>query len=158
MPNWIEGTLKLRGNTRNIYKFFSEGLDTSEWPVEAWNKDQVVNKSTANFFWFEFNHEPHIAGTQRAFITDDQVFVDASEVTDIICINIKQAWSFISREKLDEWKTISDKYNLDLKLFGVESGAEVIEEVIIIKGQSPITNTIHFENWKWDCPFPCMGG
>ena len=31
MPNWIEGTMKLRGKRENIRRFFLEGLDPSSW-------------------------------------------------------------------------------------------------------------------------------
>ena len=66
MPNWIEGTMKLRGTQKDIKRFFSEGVEPSNWPDPKDNIDQVVNESTDDELYFEFKNEPHIVGTRRA--------------------------------------------------------------------------------------------
>ena len=33
MPNWIEGTMKLRGKRQDIRRFFLEGLEPSNCPT-----------------------------------------------------------------------------------------------------------------------------
>lgn len=45
MPNWIEGTMKLRGKQEDIKRFFREGLDQSDWPDPKDRVDQVIDRS-----------------------------------------------------------------------------------------------------------------
>ena len=46
MPNWIEGTMKLRGKREDIRRFFLEGLDPSSWLTPGDIKHQVEDNST----------------------------------------------------------------------------------------------------------------
>jgi hypothetical protein len=159
MPNWIEGTLKLRGRREDIGRFFREGLDASAWPNPKDRENQVEDNSTVNNLDFCFRNEPHIAGTRRAFITDEYAYMD--EDYGIICVNIKQAWYFCESygsEDMQVWKTISEKYNVDLRLFGIEMGQAFVQELIIVRGKRPILNEKQYEDWMWECPFPMMGG
>lgn len=159
MPNWIEGTMKLRGKREDIAKFFREGLDASTW-VEPGNKeDQIIDNSGDDYLEFEFKDEPHIVGTRRAFITDDYVYMEEDE--GIVCVDIKQAWFFNATDNssdLKKWKSISDEFNLDIRLFGIECGMEFTQEIIIVRGKEVIENVKQYENWDWECPFPRMGG
>lgn len=160
MPNWIEGTMKLRGAQKDIKRFFSEGVEpSSQWPGSKENIDQVVDNSTDEELCFEFKDEPHIVGTRRAFITDDEAYM--YDESGVCCVNIKQAWAFdagSSTKDLERWTEISTKYNVDIKLFGFERGMEFAQEVIVLRGRKPIVNDIQYEDWDWDCPFPRMGG
>lgn len=160
MPNWIEGTMKLRGKREDIYRFFKEGLDPSSWAGESTKiEEQVFDYSGENYLDFCFKDQPHIKETRRAFITDTEVYMEND--TGIVCVDVKQAWGFDAgreTEDLANWEAISDEYNLDIKLFGIESGMEYTQEVIIIRGRKPIVNVKQYEDWEWDCPFPNMGG
>lgn len=161
MPNWIEGTMKLRGKREDILRFFREGLDASSWLGDGSGKlkDQVTDESEDDWIEFNFRNEPHIAGTRRAFITDDHVYMEEDE--GIACVNVKQAWAFDAErdtKDLENWKNISDKFNVDIRLFGIESGMCFTQEIIIVRGRRPIVNERQYENWDWECPFPRMGG
>lgn len=159
MPNWIKGTLKLRGDRKNIKKFFTEGLEASHWIGEEKLEDQVTDESDEHNMYFCFKDEPHIIGERRAFITDDYVCMDMDNETEgFACVDIKQAWCFTTEGKADEWKAISDKYDLDVKLYGVECGMEFTQEIIILRGKRPIINEKQYADWDWECPFPKMGG
>lgn len=153
MPNWIEGTMKLRGKREDILRFFREGVDASA-PHKL--EDQVKDESSDDSIWIRFTNEPHIKGTRRAFIESD--YAEMYGDVGIVCVNIKQAWTFCSVEDLCVWKRISDTYNVDLKLYGIECGMEFTQEVIIIRGEEPKVNERRYEDWEWDCPFPRMGG
>ncbi len=160
MPNWIKGTMKLRGKREDIYRFFKDGLDPSSWAGES-NKieEQVFDHSGEEYLDFRFKDEPHIKGTRRAFITDGCVYMEADE--GVVCVDVKQAWGFDTgreTEDLANWKAISDEYNVDIKLFGIECGMEYTQEIIIIRGRKPVENIKKYEDWEWDCPFPNMGG
>lgn len=156
MPNWIKGTMKLRGKRQDIARFFREGLDASDR-----NKleDQVKDDSEEDYLWFHFVNNPHIAGTRRAFIDDD--CVEMYDDIGVACVDIKQAWAFNAGSEtgdLQRWEDISNKYNVDIRLYGIESGMRFTQEIIIVLGKAPIENVKKYEDWDWDCPFPNTGG
>lgn len=159
MPNWIEGTMKLRGKREDIKRFFREGLDASQWVKPEKLEEQVTDNSGDGWLEFLFKHEPHIKDTRRAFITDDYAYMEKDE--GVVCVNVKQAWAFYTggeSKDLENWKAISEKYNVDIKLFGIESGMQFTQEIVIVRGRKPIVNEKQYEDWDWDCPFPGMGG
>lgn len=164
MPNWIEGTMKIRGDHKDIKRFFEEGIschymdsnfvfheiERPRWiSIEEWedNDFQVIFDDEARA------HQVYINGTRRAFVDADYGIYYSGN--GICCFNIKQAWSFIS----EQYTEIARKFNLDIKLYGIECGMEFVQEVEITKEGKIITDKeIKFENWEWDCPFPNMGG
>lgn len=156
MPNWIEGTMKLRGKRENIARFFREGLDASD---RHKLEDQVKDESGEDDLCFHFMNGPHIAGTRMAFIDDD--YVEMYDDIGIACVDIKQAWAFDAggeTEGLKQWKNISEKYNVDIRLYGIEKGMQFTQEIIIVRGKDPINNVKQYNDWDWECPFPNMGG
>lgn len=159
MPNWIKGTMKLRGKRENIKRFFKEGLDASSWLKPEDRENQVIDDSEGSELDFSFRNEPHIKGTRRAFITDENAYMVEDE--GVVCVDVKQAWSFNAdreNEDLKKWKSISDEYDLDIKLFGIESGMEFEQEIIILRNRRPIITEKQYEDWEWECKFPNMGG
>ena len=161
MPNWIEGTMKLRGKREDIKRFLDNELEASSWYGEKKAlEEQVKCDSDDSYFEYTFKNEPHIKGTRRAFVTDDYLYMNEDEGT--ACVSIKQAWSFSTTrddKELDLWKDNAHKYNIDIKLFGIECGMEFCQEVIVLKDSDRVIhNVIQYEDWAWDCPFPRMGG
>ena len=148
MPNWIEGTMKLRGKREDITRFFREGLE-----------GQVKDESGEDDLCFHFVNDPHIVGTRKAFIVDD--YVEMYDDIGVACVDIKQVWAFDAGSEtgdLQSWKDISNKYNVDIRLYGIERGMQFTQEIIIVRGKDPINNVKQYEDWDWDCPFPNMGG
>ena len=159
MPNWIEGTMKLRGKREDIARFFREGLETSNWPNPEDRKNQVTDDSCNDWIDFSIKNEPYIIGTRRAFIKDSFVYMEDDD--GVVSVDVKQAWAFdagCETEDLKKWKNISEKYNVDIRLYGIECGMQFTQEIIIVRGRKPIVNEKQYENWDWDCPFPNMGG
>ena len=159
MPNWIEGTMKLRGKREDIARFFREGLGTSNWPNPEDRKNQVTDSSGNDWLDFSFKNEPYISGTRRAFITDSSVYMEDDD--GVVSVGVKQAWAFDAgseTEDLKKWKNISEKYNVDIRLYGIECGMQFTQEIIIVRGRKPIVNEKQYEDWDWECPFPNMGG
>lgn len=164
MPNWIKGTMKLRGKQKDIKRFFDEGLEPSSWFGEE-NKldDQVKDESEDDYLEYSFKDEPHVIGTRRMFIQDETVTMYEEE--GICTVPIKQAWSFspddYAEEKLIK---IADKFHLDIKLYGIECGVQFCQEILVLHGDKENTgvirynNVIQYEDWEWECPFPNMGG
>ncbi len=161
MPNWIEGTMKLRGKREDIKRFLDNELGTSSYYGEKRAiEEQVECNSDDSYFEYTFKDEPYIKGTRRAFVTDDYLYMEEDEGT--VSIKIKQAWSFDvtpDSKELVLWKDNAHKYNIDIKLYGVECGAQFCQEVIALRNcDRVINNVIEYEDWDWDCPFPNMGG
>lgn len=169
MPNWIEGTLKLRGKRRDIERFFDDGTGPANWPNPEDRKNPVTksveldNVGVSYGVNYYFRNCAHITGTRRAFIEDGELYIEHEyDEEDIIaCIDIRQAWAFDAgkdSKDLDNWKRISEEYNLDLRLYGIECGMMFCQEIIIIRGREAIVNEWQYENWDWECPFPRKGG
>lgn len=169
MPNWIEGSLKIRGQYDNVKRFFSDGINVYRneligenyyelvEPRETWlimeesgekgERELYLNIKDARWVYVE--------GTKRAFITSE--FIQARERTDgetVVCCNIQQAWCFRERD----WVNISNQYGVDIKLHGFESGMEFEQYVEVIDGVCKYNRETKYNDWEWDCPFPRLGG
>lgn len=161
MPNWIKGTMKLRGKRENIRRFFNECLEGS---CDNSREESVKDNSRDDYLEFVFKNTPYVSETRRMFVEDGVVEMFQEE--GVCCVKIFQAWSFSSRESgdLGVLQKIADKFCIDIRLFGIECGMEFIQEVIVKHsdkdGKHPriVDNCITFEDWDWECPFPYMGG
>lgn len=167
MPNWIEGTLKLRGNIDDILRFFREGLNVYEWNGPDTNDYTIIDKST----WYKEcdyrdsedaveiyieNASPHIEGTGRAFVEGDQcLYIKCNrEGHATISMNFRQAWAFQS----SVFVKIARDYNLDIRAYGIEQGMQFCQEFEIINGGVVFDHKTTYDDWEWECPFPRMGG
>lgn len=153
MPNWIEGTLKLRGASENLKRFFSEGLESSSWfGEETPLGDFVECDFDGEYCEVNLKNEPHVCNTRRAFITGS--YVGWEKAYDTVAVEVKQAWSFDT----DQWIAISKKYDLDIRLFGFECGMQFMQSIEIIKGELTIDECIECDDYVWECPMPLLGG
>jgi len=143
MPNWIEGTLKLRGSSENLKRFFDNAIQP---PCYTCYYDGEFNE-------VKIMPDAWIKGTSRAFV-NDECYIYWEKAYETVCIPIRQAWCFVA----EEWAEISKKYNLDVRLYGFEQGMEFCQEVEIIDGKVTMDNKIRYDDWDWECPMPRMGG
>lgn len=163
MPNWIEGTLKIRGTYENVKRFFMEQIEAECHNIEvalglkpAPPPRQIVSEDEDG--WLEITEEAYIKGTRRAFVKPDDVYLNP-EKTNVAVLNIRQAWSFTAYDQdLERWEAISKKYGVDIRLYGVERGVEFVETLEIINGETTAHDVIEYDDWKWECPFPNLGG
>ena len=163
MPNWIEGSLKLRGNNDNLRKFFENAI------LPCAGHD---DKNTFIHCYFEDDHsqvdiypDAYIDDTRRAFVSDAAyLFWNTSETIITLCIPVKQAWSF----EINDWLDIANKYDIDIRLYGVESGMGFWQEIEIMrldqsKKEREVTLNIcsaynDYDEFLWKCPMPLLGG
>jgi len=160
MPNWIEGTLKLRGNQEDIKRFIAEGLepccDIFDKPLYKY-EDAVTNEGDEDDCYYRFSEEMYVKDSRRAFILPG--YVEVVTNPGIAVFNIKQAWDFVDPDgTVNRWAALSTKYNVDVRLFGIEMGAQFCKEIIIIQGKETKINQTEYVDWDWECPFPGMGG
>ena len=92
MPNWAEGSLKLKGRSANIVLALKEMLLSDTVALEYFcDGDLLIFDNTAPYFY--------INGTRRAFIDKKQVEVWIGEEFCFIELDaFKQAWSAIHRK------------------------------------------------------------
>ena len=154
MPNWIDGTLKLRGNSENLKKFFDNAIQ----PCYSCNPNMQKREDYLTCNYGEYNEvkimpDARIKGTRRAFV-NGECLVEWEKAYATVCIPIRQAWVFVT----ENWVEISKQYNLDVRLYGFEQGMEFCQEVEIIDGKVTMDNKIKYNDWDWECPMPRMGG
>ena len=143
MPNWCEGSLKLRGKKENIIHFLNDlepGKDPSKWS--------------------------YIPDSDRAFIVPDPDYVsetiemlNTSVPIDpaVITLHLCQAWGIDT----DDFVNISRRYDLDIKIDTVERGVMSSEHHEIINGQvtkSEVKNYKSSNDFEWNVPFSYLGG
>lgn len=155
MPNWIEGTLKLRGNSEDLKRFFDSAIQpcASHNPKMQKREDFIKCDYEGGDCVVSLKRDAWVSGTARAFVAEEcDVYWNKSY--DTVCIPIRQAWVFVP----ENWEEISKKYNIDVRLYGFECGMEFCQELEIIAGKLTMDNEIKYADWDWECPMPLMGG
>lgn len=149
MPNWAEGSLKLRGKKENIaqalkYMFCTaDNVEIEEDLEIGWLK----LTTTAPYFY--------INGTRRAFIKNDKLEFWLDDDYLVIEINdFNQAWAAIP----DNYKEISSKFDVDIKIFTFECGMEFTQEIEISKGEITKDICYEYDEYQWEVPFSNLGG
>ena len=88
MPNWAEGTLKLRGKRENIKSFLKEIFRSDDVTISEEMDDQalILTLTSINSYFY-------INKTKRAFIDKSKIEILLEEDFEIIEIDdFKQAW------------------------------------------------------------------
>lgn len=71
-----------------------------------------------------------------------------------MCIDFKAAWG-IDAETL---RVVSEKFNIDFKIYAFECGMEFNQDIEIIKGKIIKDKQIKFNDYTWECINPTIGG
>lgn len=157
MPNWCEGTFKVRGTKEDVKKFLLEALN----PISDGLLGQIpVEKEVEEDEWglnIRAKDGFHIKGTRRNFIVDDICFEFAEEETNLkVCVleGFKAAWE-IDPAPL---AVLSKRYNVDIKIYAFECGVEFNQDIEIHKGEVIKDLVIEFDDYKWECINPNIGG
>ena len=148
MPNWAEGSLKLRGRSENIASALKQMLLNDTVTLEdEWDGTLLKFNNTAPYFY--------INETRRAFIKQEQIEV---WLEDEFCIvelnNFKQAWSAIP----ENYQEISIKFDVDIKIFTFECGMEFTQEIEVSKGEIIKNICYEYDDYQWEVPFSGLGG
>ena len=171
MPNWIEGSIKIRGPFENVKKFFTEGLNVYEYkwdeklkrdmqevkPKEEWLN--IVDTDEYLILYSNPANWAYVEGNKRAFVTfvnETWIRKEEDKGKDVIGMaTIRQAWCF----ETEYWIDVAKTYNVDIKLYGLECGMQFGSEIEIRRDGAVLQDDdIVYKDWAWDCPFPWMGG
>lgn len=171
MPNWCEGNLRLRGTGRAILEFIKNEIEVvghvggligehktcapeieeTYGDVEAKIPEQAKGWAFLSFY---------IKDTRRNFIDGKSIDFyigeeDELEEKHVVCIDgVRAAWAFIAEPYVEKAK----KYGLDIKIVGFERGMEFAQIIEIVDGELCKDHEIKFDDWKWECIMPNMGG
>lgn len=155
MPNWIEGTIKLRGERERLRRFFLERIEALggksleecvKCRFDGCDEDEAI-----------VDDEVWITETCRAFIQPCVISWGGERAT--ACAPILQAWTFCGGdERRRQWEEVSKSCGLDIRLSGFESGMEFYEDAVIISGRIVVDTIRKYKDWDWDCPMPRLGG
>lgn len=99
----------------------------------------------------------YIKETSRHFLKPDFEYISTYNIEKkepIVVIGFKAAWG-IEVKTLSE---ISEKYNIDFKIYAFEMGMQFNQDIEIIKGKIIKNEEITFDDYAWECIDPIMGG
>lgn len=175
MPNWAEGTIKVRGTKNQIIDYLRNVFEGSDFwgndmKIEIMSDDnsiilrgfdEMTNPKTAGPIIPQNPqfHAFYFKGANRASTESENNilafgFSGDAEAIEIIEMSFKQAWSV----EADDFVKLSKKYCVDLKIFVFESSMEFTQEVEIIKGKVTKNETKKYDDYQWDVPFSRLGG
>lgn len=157
MPNWCEGTLKVRGTIADLKNFVLKGLIPVD-PIGRIKEPLLFQEEDENFFYTGYIKDTlYLKGTCRAFCEPEYIDdVQVDDVTEkiIILLPFKQAWEICANDLL----SVCMEFNVDMKVQGFEAGCQFSQIVEIVNGEILKNETIKYDDWEWDCPCPATGG
>lgn len=163
MPNWCEGTLKIRGKRKQIIDFINNTLVKVNWNLDEEEERKELPINIVPDEYGEINietetkeHYLYFKGSRRLFPTStiDIWLDDEEEEQQVKYLTVKQAWDI----DVDFLKKLSDENNVDLRIVGYECGMQFSHEIEIVKGNVIRDKEIKYNNWYWEVDDPSMGG
>lgn len=151
MPNWCEGTLKVRGTKENLKKFILEGLDPATWL--SVNKEPL---KIDEYGCVDIPAHTYIKNTRRGFVTKKtEVYIDGlNEENSIILLDAQFAWFIEAKELLE----IAKQFSVDIKIYAFEQGIQFNQDIEIVDGKIIKDDGIKFDDYVWECICPNIGG
>lgn len=163
MPNWCEGTLKIRGTRQDIKNFLQGALEpcgsTGDSIKQMLGQEVEPPKSVVEEEEYQFDMKSpngfYIRGTRRAFIENniDWWYEDSHEEI-LVLDNFKQAWGVDS----EPFAVLSKQYNVDINIYVFEKGMQFNQHIEIHKGAVIKNLEIRFSDYQWECINPSAGG
>lgn len=179
MPNWCAGTLRIRGTIENIKNFIKDEFEVCSYNTvnnvyEARTIDKMYNRINWDKIDYSYDYPDikmddkewiHLKSPCRAFIEWNEdynidrhtFFITNFKETDdryLVIFPIKQAWGY----DVEAWMELSEKYHIDIHLFGWESGMCFDTEIEIIKGNVVKNKSMSIDEWYWNTANPFLGG
>ena len=168
MPNWAEGSLKIRGPIKNIKRFLDEGIQKKKLNTFGKEMDEDIfyftdwSDECGIEYEYHFVGISHIKHTSRAFIDPEIVKYGeyaylggkSTEDIDTIALSFKQAW----RAKANNFELISKEYEIDISIHTFEKGAEFEQDILIEGGKIVKDEIIEYDDYRFESAMPMLGG
>lgn len=144
MPNWCEGDLKIRGHIDDVQKCLEYCIYQGGKVIRSDDSLELIDVGG------------HLKGAYRCFIPDiyTQDFYPDNVGNIIVILPTEHAWGL----SIDEFKALSQQFNVDFRFYGYERGMQFNCEVEIIRGELTLSREIQFDDYIWECPNPMLGG
>lgn len=161
MPNWCEGTSKIRGDIKNVERWCTENINVysysikdGNYSIQRDNNNPVKIDVDIDEIQINVPKEAYIESTSRNFV--EEGYYSGLEHNGImrLALNVKAAWGF----KSEPYVKMSKAYGIDFCFYGFECGTEFNQEVIIENGELKADNEIRYDDYFWECPCPDIGG
>lgn len=165
MPNWSIGIMKVRGGaSKNLVRFFEEGVDHSEDKSFTFTYFKKGRES-AILDWVGIKDCGWLAlkGVSRNTIESsngyDEIFFTGSRNDENIRIGyfqFKTAWGIETVQLVE----VSKKYGIDIRIHAFEQGIEFEQFIEVHAGTLVKNEVISFEDrdWAWESVNPNWGG
>lgn len=166
MPNWCEGKLKVRGNPESIVRWFTDCVtvcdrpyfDKNKFPNGEWVYDEIHDGALLSYddetFYINVKDTAYIEGTMKNFVEKFCTEQIADGDNAILVLPVMAAWSM----EPEPYEEMSKKYRLDFRFYGFERSGCVNQEMEVIEGETTINREIRFNDYRWECADPLMGG
>lgn len=147
MPNWCEGTLKVRGIRADLEKFVLEVLKpVSQGDLSMDEYGRVISDKRC---W--------IKGTTKGYVDGVNVyFSDMSDDDEMYVVFFESR--FANAIKPEELLEISKKYDVDMRIYAFERGMHFNQVVEIVDGEMIQDYVKHIDDYDWECICPGKGG
>ena len=165
MPNWIEGTWRLRGSVENLVKYLEENLEKVDYDYSEGFRKRITtpliveHDKEEKCFSIEIDEDHYIGGTIRGFVRYLYTEIYYEELRDIthIAFDVEKAWGYIEKD-IKRLRDIFKKYEIDFRLKAYEKGMGFTQEIEIINGEVIKFEDREYDNYIWDCESPLIGG
>lgn len=168
MPNWAEGSLKIRGPIKNIKRFLDEGIQKKRLNTFGKEMDEDIvyfndwSDECGIEYEYHFVSTSHIKHTSRAFIDPEivqygeytEIVGKSTEDIDTIALPFKQAW----RAEAKSFEEISKEYGIDIAIHTFEKGAEFEQDILIKDGKIVKDEIIEYDDYRFESAMPMLGG
>lgn len=163
MPNWCEGSLKIRGKKSDITRWVRENVVayTHNWESGRLKSIPHPEAVTVQFddpeseeICITVKGDAHITGTIRNFVKEGEYWACDHNGIMILVLDFMAAWAI----QPEPYVAMSKEYHVDFRLYGFERGMEFNQEVVIEDGQLISDVEITFDDYIWECIFPRLGG
>lgn len=168
MPNWAEGSLKIRGPIKNIKRFLDEGIQKKRLNTFGKEMDEDIVTFTdwsdecGIEYEYHFVSTSRIKHTSRAYIDPDilkygeYAYLNGKSTEDIdtIALPFKQAW----RAEAKSFEEISKEYRIDIAIHTFEKGAEFDQDILIKDGEIVKDEIIEYDDYRFESALPMLGG
>lgn len=155
MPNWCQGTLKVRGEYDNLKAFLENALKECAYGGEPPKEPLIEITEYENETSVIIRRMSYLEGTYRGFVEGDtEVFIDRKPGSQIVLLEAMFAWSI----KTEDLQHLSQKYGVDLKITAFEQGMQFERDIEIAQGHTLIDVERRYKDYVWMCPCPMKGG
>ena len=155
MPNWCQGTLKVRGEYDNLKSFLENALDECRYYGEPPEGPLLEVAETPEYADITLRRMAHLKNTSRGFVEEDtDILLEKKTEKQIIFLAAQFAWDI----KTEELQRLSQEYGVDLKITAFEQGAQFEQDIEIVQGFIVLDSTKKYQDYEWMCPCPTVGG